>query len=133
MAKTKTKDLVSLADELESTMDKIEALKAELQPLEEREEEIRKNIVQELLKNGVDFIRTTSGLSFGMVSGRTTFSIRKFPGMKEKAVKWAQENFPSILTIGSADLSKICKPMLDGELPEFVERKDGEPYLAVRS
>lgn len=122
---------IQLANELEQIMDERAALEAQLAPLKEREEAIRAELTIYLQSVGRDYTRTSSGLGLGLVKGRVTYAIKKLPGMKEQAVKWAQEHYPSILTIGAADLNKVAAPLM--ELPSFLERKEGEPHLSVRN
>lgn len=126
MAKDK---LVTLGDELETLMEKIDEVKTMLKPLEEEEEKIRAEMCGGLLKKGLKYVRTTSGLSFGLVDGRTSFKVKT--GFEEKAIDWAQKNFPSLLTFSSAKLNQVLKPMLNP--PDFFEKKEGEPHLAVRT
>lgn len=126
MAKDK---LQTLADELETTMDEREAKEAELEPIKEREDQIREELVKGLLKKGFQYIRTTSGLGFGIVQGRKTFMIKA--GAEFAAIKWAEENFPGLLTLNKSDLAKVLKPML--EIPPFFEEKVGDPHLSVRT
>lgn len=126
MAKNK---LVILADELEEVMDKIEALKADIKSLEEREDEIRAELVKGLLKTGLSYVKTTSGMGFGMVAGRVSWKVKD--GQEQQAIQWAIAEFPGLLSIASAKLNKVVQPMLNP--PEFVERKEGEPHLAVRT
>lgn len=129
MAKSSKKDisLVALADQLETILDKKEALKAKLVPIEEKEEKIRQTIVNSLLANGLQYIKTSSGLSFGIVQGRKTYEIVK----EKEAIEWAQESYPGLLTLRKADLAKVLKPMLS--VPPFFAEKVGEPHLAVRT
>jgi hypothetical protein len=122
---------IQLANELEQIMDEREALEAELAPIKEREEVIRQELTVYLQSVGRDYTRTSSGLGLGLVKGRVTYSIKKHPGMKEQAVQWAQQNYPNILSISAADLNKVAAPLLD--LPDFIERKEGEPHLSVRT
>ena len=123
--------LVELADELEQVMDLRARVEAEVDPIKEREEKVREMLTKELIKKGFQYIRTTSGLGFGLVAGRTTFAIKKHPGMRERAIEWVKDHYPAALSVASADLNKILKPML--EVPEFFERKQGEPHLSVRT
>jgi len=51
--------------------------------------------------------------------------------MEDAAIKWAQAAYPSILSVAASKLTKVVQPML--ELPEFIERKEGEPHLSVRT
>lgn len=122
---------IRLANELEQVMDEIEAKKAELAPLEEREAEIRKELCDYLRQVGRDYTRTSSGLGFGIVKGRVTYTIKKGIGMREKAVQWAMKEYPGILSISAADLNKVAAPMF--ELPDFIERKEGAPHLTVKT
>ncbi len=128
MAQTK---LLKLMDELEEVQGEIEGVKGELANLEDKEKELYEQIMPAMLKQGLEMARTTSGLTYYINKGRVTYAIQKFPGMKEAAVKWALENFPTILTVGAGDLKKVVEPML--EMPEFVEKKVGDPFLAVRN
>lgn len=126
MAKEK---LVTLADELEEVMDKIEALKAEMKPFEEREDEIRAELVKGLLKKGLSYVKTTSGMGFGMVAGKVSWKIKD--GQEQTAIQWAIQEFPGLLSIAAAKLNKVVQPMLNP--PKFIERKEGEPHLSVRT
>lgn len=131
--KTKTKDeLVKWGDHLEDVQAQIDDLKNHLKDLEEEEDKLYTKIMPEMQNRGFQSITTTSGLTFYLNPGRITYAISKFPGAKEKAVKWAQEHFPGILTIGAGDLAKVVKPMDSKDVPDFVERKEGDPFLAVR-
>jgi hypothetical protein len=125
-AKTK---LQALADALESNMEVQAELEAQLAPYKEQEEELRAEICEELVKRGLQYVKTTSGLGYGLVKGRVTFAIKK--GMEDAGIKWALEAYPSILTVSAAKLNKVVQPMM--ELPEFIERKEGEPHLSVRT
>lgn len=118
-----------LADELEDILDKREEVEALLEPIKEKEAEIRGELVNGMLKQGFKFIRTESGLAFGITDGRTTFKVKK--GAEEEAIKWAQENFPSLLSLASAKLNQVVKPMLNP--PPFLEKVEGEPFLSVRT
>jgi uncharacterized coiled-coil DUF342 family protein len=122
---------IELANELEEVMDERTEIEAQLAPLKEREEAIRAELTQYLQKVGREYTRTSSGLGLGLVKGRVTYAIRKLPGAREEAVKWAMKEYPGILTISSADLNKVAAPLM--ELPEFIERKTGEAYLSVRT
>lgn len=126
MAKNK---LQTLADDLEQAMDLCERIEAELDPIKERIEKIRGQIVKELLRMGWKSVNATSGLGFGLVDGKKTFFIKK--GMEEKALAWIKEHYPAVLSINKADLNKVLKPLL--ELPDFFEEKVSEPHLAVRT
>jgi hypothetical protein len=126
MAKAK---VLSLADELELVMERIAEREEELKPLKEREDEIRTQLCDLLLKQGLQFVKTSSGLAFGLVKGRVSFKVVK--GREDEAIRWAVKEYPSILSIAAAKLNKVVQPML--ELPEFIERTEGDPYLAVRS
>lgn len=128
--KTVKDDLVKWGDKLEDVQSRIEEVKAELKDLEAEETALYEKIMPNMKSRGLQSVTTTSGLTFYLNPGRVSFGISKMPGAKEEAVKWAMENFPGVLTIGAADLSKVCKPML--ELPPFLERKQGEEYLSVR-
>lgn len=126
MAKDK---ILSLADELEEVMHNIDVMEESILPFKKREEEIREELVKSLLKKGLEYVRTSSGLSFGLVSGRVTFKVKK--GKEQQALKWALEEYPSIVSLTAAKLNKVAQPMLD--LPDFLERTAGEPHLAVRT
>lgn len=121
----------TLADELEEVMEQIEEVACAMQPLQQREQEIRTELTEGLLKKGYKYIKTTSGLGFGIVAGRVSHAIKKFPGSREKAVQWAQEHYPAILSISGADLNKVAIHL--AELPSFIERKEGQPHLSVRT
>lgn len=125
--KPKKDKLVALADALESCMDVRAELASQDLPYKEQEEKLRAEIVQELLSKGLQYVKTTSGLGFGMVRGRTTYDIRQ--GREQEAIKWALEQYPSLLTISKGDLGKVIKPMLNP--PDFVEKKQGDPHLKV--
>jgi hypothetical protein len=120
---------IQLATKLEKVMEQIEFIKAELQPLQEREEELRKELTAYLLQVGREFTRTSSGLGFGIVKGRVTYSVKK--GMEDTALAWAVAEYPAVLTIAAAKLNAVVRPML--EVPEFIVRKEGEPHLSVRT
>jgi hypothetical protein len=47
--------------------------------------------------------------------------------MESEAMSWAMKEYPGVLSIAAAKLSKVVQPML--EVPEFIERKEGEPHL----
>lgn len=127
MAKNK---LVKMGDELESVRDYIETKKAELKELELAEEVLYKGLLESMDKQGIEAIRISSGLTFIKIKGRVSFSFKK--GHENEGIKWAIENYPAILSVSAPKLSKVVQPMLDTELPEFVERKQGEAYLSVR-
>lgn len=118
-----------LADELEQVMDEREAKEAEIEPLKEREDEIREKLVKGLLSKGFQYIKTTSGMGFGIVQGRKTFMIKA--GQERAAIEWAQQTYPGLLTLNKSDLAKVLKPML--EVPAFFEEKTGDPHLSVRT
>ena len=122
---------IELANELETVMHQRAEVEELLAPIKEREEAIRAELTQYLQKVGRDYTRTSSGLGLGIVKGRITYAIRKLPGMKEAAVQWAMKEYPAILTISAADLNKVVAPLM--ALPEFIERKEGEPHLSVRT
>lgn len=130
MAKDK---LQLLADELEQIMDKraeVEAeYEAQLEPLKEYEKQTRTKLLETLSKKGWKFVKATSGLGFGVTDGKTTFTIKE--GREEEALAWAKTEYPSILSIAAPKLAKVLKPMLT--IPEFFEKKVGEPHLSVRS
>lgn len=121
--------LQTTADELEKVLDQIEELNALLTPFKDKEAELRTKLLETMQKKGYKYVSATSGLGWGITLGRKTFAIKK--GMEEKAVNWAKENFPMILSISSPKLAQVVKPML--ELPEFIEEKTGEPFLTVRN
>lgn len=124
---------MSLADELEQVTDQIEEIKAELDPLEEREKEIRAELCESLIKKGLQYVRTTSGMGYGITKGRVTYGIKKGIGLRAKAVEWAVQNYPSILTISAADLGTVVGPMMPAQVPDFVERRESPPHLSVRT
>lgn len=126
MKKTK---LQLLADALESCMDVQAELEAQILPYKEQEEHLRAEICQEMIAKGLQYVKTTSGLAYGLVKGRTIFGFKK--GMEDAGIKWAMEHNPAILTVSAAKLNTVVKPML--ELPDFIERKEGEAHLAVRT
>jgi hypothetical protein len=74
MAKTKLK---ALADALESCMDAQIELDAQLAPYKHQEEHLRAEICKELIAKGLQYVKTTSGLGYGLVQGRKTFIIKK--------------------------------------------------------
>lgn len=121
--------LQTLADELEDIMDKKAEVEEVLRPIEEREAEIRKELAQGLIAKGFQYIKTTSGLGFGIVKGRVMYAVKD--GREHEAMQWATENFPGVLTISAARLNKVVQPMLN--VPEFIERKEGLPHLSVRT
>lgn len=121
--------LQTLADELEEVIKRREDAETLLVPLKEYEEQIREKLVDELLKVGFTYVKTTSGKGFGIVQGKKTYTIVK--GREQDAIQWAQSHYPAILSINKSDLGKVLKPMLT--LPEFFEEKVGESHLAVRS
>lgn len=120
--------LQKLADELEETMRKREDIEEQLEPIKEYEEQIREKLAKGLLQKGFKYIKTTSGIGFGIIDGRKTYIVKK--GYEQEALEWAKKEYPSVLSISKTDLGKVLKPMLS--LPEFFEEKVGEPYLAVR-
>lgn len=121
--------LAKSADELETVLDQIEEVKALLKPLEEKEEQIRADLLARLLTKGLKYVKTTSGLAFGVTDGRTTFKVKK--GMEPLAIQWAQENYPGLLSLASAKLNQVVKPMLHP--PGFLEHTIGAPFLSVHS
>ena len=127
MAK-RPKDL-ELADKLECLMDKEAELQAELDPIQQEIEDVRTELTKYLLSIGREYTRTTSGLGLGIVRGRVTFAVKK--GMEDIALEWAKKEYPAILSIAAAKLNKVVQPLM--ELPEFIERKQGEPHLSVRA
>lgn len=122
-------NLQELADKLEEEMDFVDRAEEEIAPHKEKIDAIRAELVAGLLKQGFQYIKTTSGLGFGIVQGRKTFLIKK--GQEAVAIKWAQEAYPGLLTINKADLAKVLKPML--AVPDFFEEKVGEAHLSVRT
>lgn len=122
-------NLVKSADALEAIMEEIEILKAKLIPLEEEEEKLRGNIVKNLLKSGLQYCKTTSGLGFGLVKGRVSYKVKE--GKEQEAMLWAINEYPSVLNISAAKLGKVVQPMITP--PAFIERTEGEPHLAVRT
>lgn len=117
------------ADALEQILDQIAEVEAILKPLKEKEDEIRDELVLTMQKKGYDSIRTTSGLGFVIVKGRVSFKVKD--GKEQDAIAWALDKFPSIVTLAAAKLNKVAQPLM--ELPEFIERTQGEPHLSVRS
>lgn len=127
--KTIRKDaLQSTADELEKVLDQIEELQALMTPFKDREVELRTKLLETMKKKGYRYVSATSGLGWGITHGRVTYTIKK--GMEETAMKWALSDFPAILTISSAKLAKVVKPML--QQPDFMEENKGEDFLTVR-
>lgn len=127
--KTVRKDaLQKLADELEKVLDQKEEILAVLAPFEEKERELRQQLLEKMRQKGYKYVSATSGLGWGITNGRKTFAIKK--GMEETAMAWALKDFPAILAISTAKLGQVIKPMLN--LPEFVEEKKGEDFLTVR-
>jgi hypothetical protein len=112
-----------------TVMDQIEELKAQLEPLQDRGDAIRTELRDYLIKIGRDFTRTSSGLGLGIVKGRVTYAVKK--GMEAQALEWAKTEYPSVLSIAAAKVTRVAQPML--ELPEFIERKEGLPHLSVRT
>lgn len=124
------KDLLKeLANKLEENLDKQEEYLVPLKELKDDEDKLRTEMVVQMLKKGYKFVRTDSGLGFGITDGRKTFAIKK--GSEAIAVKWALQEYPAILSISTAKLAQVLKPMLD-ELPPFVEEKTGDPFLTIR-
>lgn len=117
--------LQKLADELEQVMDFRSRIEGELEPIKEKEEDIRQKLLEAMGKKGYRFVKTTSGLGFG-VQKRHSFKIVDM----EKALKWAMEKYPSVLTVDKAKATKVVKQ--DLEIPEFMEETTTE-YLSVRS
>ena len=126
MAKDK---MITSADELEVVMEQIDALKAQLEPLQAQEDAIRATLVKSLVAKGLQFVKTTSGLAFGLVKGRVSYKVRE--GKEPEAIAWAIKEFPGLLTIGAAKLNKVVQPMLTP--PSFIERTEGVPHLSVRT
>ncbi len=118
--------LAVLATELEKNLDMQESIKAELVPLQEVEAKIREELILGMGQRGLRFVRTESGLGFG-IQERKTLSIKE--GMEDKAMSWAKENYEHILTISKPAMNKILKPML--EFPDFIEEQVTR-YLSVR-
>lgn len=125
----KKDSLVVMGDSLEEVETKIDELKAAMEPLEEQAKLMRGAMVAELQSRGIDYMKTTSGYAYGIVSGRVSYKVKM--GMENDAIKWAMAEFPGILSIAAAKLSKVVQPML--KMPDFIERTQGEPHLAVRS
>lgn len=123
MAKDK---IQTLADELETVMDAITEKEAELDPLKEQEKAIRELLMAGMDKKGYKFVKTTSGLGFG-VQERKTLSIKE--GMEADALAWAQKDYAHILTVSKPAMNKILKPML--QLPAFIEESITR-YISVR-
>lgn len=122
------KDKLQLAaDRLEQVLDQIAEVEAELDPLKEEEKLIREELMIGMEKKGYKFVKTTSGLGFG-VQERKTLSIKE--GMEKDALEWAKKDYPHILTIAKPMMNKILKPML--ELPSFIEESVTK-YISVRS
>lgn len=126
MAKDK---LVAYADALEACLDVQAELEEQLAPYKAEEEKLRAEIVASLLKSGLDWCRTSSGLSFGLVDGKTSFPIKE--GREQEAIAYAQKNYPATLSIAMAKWNKIMKPLM--ELPDFVERRQAGKHLSVRT
>lgn len=127
--KTGRKDaLQQTADELEKVLDQMEEIQALLTPFKEKETELRAKLLDTMKKKGYKYVSATSGLGWGITHGRRTYTIKK--GMEETAMQWALNDFPAILTISSAKLAQIVKPMLTP--PDFVEEKIGDDFLTVR-
>lgn len=127
--KTARKDaLQQTADELEKVLDQIEELQALMIPFKDKETELRTKLLDTMKKKGYKYVSATSGLGWGITHGRHTYTIKK--GMEETAMQWALNDFPAILTISSAKLAQVVKPMLTP--PEFVEEKIGDDFLTVR-
>lgn len=118
---------MSLADELEKVLDEREEKEAELTPIKEREEQIREALLEGMSKKGYRFVKTTSGLGFG-VQERKTLSIKD--GMEDVAFDYFKENYPAALTLHKPTVNKIIKPML--EFPHFIEESITK-YLSVRT
>lgn len=123
---------IQLANQLEEVMDlraRVEAEYAEhINPLIEKEEQLREDLLKVFIKNRLQHTRSYSGLGFVLVKGKVSVKIKK--GRESDALKWAIEEYPSILQPASAKLTKVALPL--AELPDFLERVEGEPHIAVR-
>lgn len=120
--------LQTLADELEEVMERRAEVEATLAPIKEYEEQTREKLLIALKKKGYKFVKTTSGMGFGITSGKTTFGVVE--GQEQEALEYVKTEFPAALAINKTTLAKILKPMLT--LPKFFEMKEGEPHLTVR-
>lgn len=124
---------ITLANQLEEVLDLKERVEAEfaehLDPLIEKEAQLRKALLEVFIKNKIKHTQADSGLGFVLVKGKVGIKIKK--GREADALKWALEEYPSILQPSSAKLTRVALPMV--ELPDFLERTEGEPHIAVRT
>lgn len=124
---------ILLANQLEEVLDLREKVAAEFAeidtPLAEKEAKIREELLKVFIKNRLQHTRADSGLGFVLVKGKVSIKIKK--GREADALKWAMQEYPSILQPAAAKLTKVALPMV--ELPEFLERTQGEPHIAVRA
>lgn len=120
--------LLADADELEDIIGRRQELEDQLKTIKEYEDQLRESIVKDLLKKGLQYCKTTSGLGFGMVKGKVSYKVKD--GKEQEAIQWAIQEFPGLLSISASKLGKVVQPMMSP--PEFIERKQSEPHLSVR-
>ncbi len=123
---------IELANQLEEVLDlraKVAAEFAEIDsPLAEKEEKLREDLLKVFIKNKLQHTRADSGLGFVLTKGKVSIKIKK--GREADALKWALEEYPSILQPAAAKLTKVALPMV--ALPDFLERVEGNPHITIR-
>lgn len=125
--KVKAVDYTALLDELESNLTLQDEIQSELDPLQNREKELRGAIVQEALLRGEKHPTTSSGLVFVVKDGRVSYKVRF--GKQDEALRYFMENFPGVLAPSAAKVNDVMAPMLT--LPTFIERVEGTPTLSL--
>jgi len=116
--KEKRDELVSDSDLLEDVMERIAEIEAVLEPLKAQEKELRASLAESLLRRGLSFVKTTSGLGFGLVT-RSTFGIKE--GQEDKAREWAIKN--GFVQPDKGRISAFFKKVLPSETPDWIEER----------
>lgn len=124
MAKSK---IQTLADELEIVLNQKMEIEQILDPVKEKEADLRLQLALAMWKGNKDDIDTSTGLRWHLNKGRVSFKVKK--GMEKEALDWAMKDYPSLLSLTAAKVNAVVTPMLNP--PMFFDRVDGDPYVAI--
>lgn len=117
----KTKE-VSAANQL-TAAENLYAVQEQIKFLQEREDELKAELIANLKEQGVSHVRLENGTTFTR-SHRETLKVKD----EEKAWKWATEH--NCLKIDSGKAMTILRREL--KMPKFFTRVIGEDYLTIK-
>jgi hypothetical protein len=121
----------TLAEDLakyEVMMERIEELKAELEPLEEARKAMSADLAERAMKLGQPYVKTPSGLAFN-VATRSNFG--PIEGFETEYEEWAKKNGFVKTSIDTPRAASFLKRLLPSEMPKWVEERLTR-YLVIK-